>query len=55
MAGVGQRGAVAQDGETDDPSALRIDTEVFATLTESASDDGDGAPVVVRWFDCWRS
>jgi hypothetical protein len=45
----GQRRAVEQS----EPSALRIDTDVFAALSETTTDDGDDAPVIARWFDCW--
>ena len=56
MAGVGQGATLEddKDGNAPEPSAIRIDTNVFAALTEATTDDGDTTPAIVRWFDCWR-
>lgn len=56
MAGVRQGAPVEEDhaGSEDSPSALRIDTDVFATLTETAGEDCKDTPAIVSWFDCWR-
>lgn len=56
MAGVrqGATGVKNQTEGVDPPSALRIDTDVFTTLTAAADADSDELPIV-GWFDCWRS
>ena len=56
MAGVGKGATIEddQDGNAPEPSAIRIDTNVFSALTEATTDDGDTTPAIVRWFDCWR-
>jgi len=55
MAGVGQSASVTEDQTGGDaPSALRIDTGVLATLTETVGDDRNSRPPIVGWFDCWR-
>ncbi|WP_324662704.1 hypothetical protein [Haloarcula sediminis] len=56
MAGVRQ-GATVEDNEPESagaPPAVRIDTDIFATLTETAGRESDDAPTIVGWFDCWR-
>ncbi|MDS0283027.1 hypothetical protein [Haloarcula onubensis] len=57
MASVGQGATIEEDrsGAVETPPALRIDTDVFATLTETVGEQRDGAPSIVAWFDCWRS
>jgi len=56
MASVGQGATADEDhaGGGSSPSALRIDTDVFATLTAAAGEDREAAPTIVDWFDCWR-
>jgi len=55
MAGGGRGPTVAEDrtAGAEAPSALRINTDVFTTLTATAGEDGD-TPIIVGWFDCWR-
>ena len=56
MAGVGQRATVDEDRATSggEPSALRIDIDVFTTLSATAGDDRGETPTIVGWFDCWQ-
>jgi hypothetical protein len=56
MAGVGQ-GATIEENQAEDAeasSAIRIDTDVFATLTATAGGEDDDGSAILRWFDCWR-
>jgi len=56
MAGVRQGATVDEEraGSAGGPSALRIDTDVFTTLSARTGDDGGELPTIVGWFDCWR-
>jgi len=53
MAGVEQNAPVEEDRNGEPTPTVRIDTDVFAALTETT--DRDGSSTFVRWFDCWRS
>jgi len=44
----------ASGGRTEPGAAVRIDTDVFATLTATDGDSGDSGPKIARWLDCWR-
>jgi len=56
MAGVRQGATVDEEraGSAGGPSALRIDTDVFTTLSAPTDDGGGETPTIVGWFDCWR-
>ena len=53
MAGV-ERGVTGETEQAERPSALRIDVDVFATLSERPDETGEDVPAIVGWFDCWR-
>jgi len=53
MAGI-REGHTETDTRGESRGALRIDTDVFAVLTESEQ-DSDDETTITRWFDCWRS
>lgn len=59
MAGVRQGRLTEEDKragtQQDSPTAIRIDTDVFATLTDQRRPAGDERPRIAEWFDCWRS
>ncbi|WP_262178269.1 hypothetical protein [Haloarcula laminariae] len=56
MAGVGQGATVEENGSESVGAvpALRINTDVFAGLSESVQRDSDDEPTIVSWLDCWR-
>jgi len=56
MASVRQGATVEEDqaGSSGAPSALRIDTDVFAALSETDDADRADQPTLLDWFDCWR-
>lgn len=55
--------SVRQAGDTEDTigehidsqRAIRIDTDVFSLLTDTAEDGERSGPTIDRWLDCWRS
>lgn len=45
----------ASGGDRREPEAiLRIDTDVFTTLTEARVDSDETEPSIVRWFENWQ-